>query len=130
MTDLHSVAATKTRGLRPVRPIEPFKLLALAARAIDFTEQARDLNSPRRVVPDIDVNEFSVDRFALPGEDLERFRRLNAGDNVDDGGEDAGGFAGAGLARIRRRLKDAAQARRLAGQNRQRLAIRADAAAI
>src|SRR5207245_9746863 len=68
--------------------------------------------------------------ISVAGKDLERFSDLVAGDDVHDGREHPCRFAGARLPRSRRGLKDAAQARRLAGQDRHGLPVAADAAAV
>src|SRR5205823_3491044 len=83
-----------------------------------------------RVLPDVDVDQLAVDLVELPGEDLQALGDLEAGDDVDDRRQDAGRLARPRLARRRGRLEDAAQARRLAGQDRHGLAVAADGAAV
>ena len=130
MRHLHGVAAAQAGRLRALVAFEPFELRALAAGAIDLAQQRRDLDAAADVLPHVDVDQLAVDLVELAGQDLERLGRLEAGDDVDDRAQHAGRLAGAGLARRRGRLEDAAQARRLARQNRHRLAVAADRAAV
>ena len=65
------------------------------------------------VFPHVDVDQLAVDLVPVAGQDLERLGDLEAGHDVDDRRQHAGGLAGARFARSRGRLEDAAQARRL-----------------
>src|SRR5205823_4926833 len=127
---LDGVAAAKARRLRALFAVQPLEPAALAARTIDLAPERRNLDPALKVLPDIEIDQFAVDLVEPAGEDLDRLRRLEAGDDVDDGRQDAGGFASAAFARRRGRLEDAAQARRLTRQDRHRLAVAANAAAV
>src|SRR5271155_5098286 len=109
MRDLHRIAATQARRLRALIAFEPFEFLALAARAIDFAQQRRDLDAAADVFPHVDVDQLTVDRFELARQDLQALRDLEAGDDADDRGQDAGRLAGARFPWGRSRLEDAAQ---------------------
>src|SRR6516162_6965276 len=130
MGDLYGIAATQARRLRALFAVEPFESAPAAAGTVHLAQKRGDLDPAGDILPDVDVDQVAVNLVELAGEDLERFGRLEAGDDADDRPEHAGRLAGAGLARRGGRLEDAAQARRLAGQDRHRLAMTADRAAV
>src|SRR5579875_1294407 len=127
---LYGVAAAQTGRLRTVGAVQPLEATMLATGTIDLAQKRGNLDAALYVVPDVEIQQFAVDLVAAASQDLERLGRLQAGDDVDHGAEDAGRLAGARLTRRRGRLEDAAQARRLAGQDGHGLAVAADTAAV
>src|SRR5260370_30839673 len=128
MGHLNGVAAAQTGGLRALLAFEPLEAPAPAARAVDLAQERRDLDAARDILPDVDVDQIAIDAVELPRQALERLGRLEAGDNADERPKNPGTLAGAGLARRRGRLEDAAKAGRLPWKDRHRLAMAADLA--
>ena len=115
------------RAQAAFQPLEP---TVLAAGTIDLAQQSGDLELAERPVPDIDHDEVAVERVLGTGEQLDRLDGLERGDHRDRGAEHAGCLAGRGHAGRRGRLDQAAKARRLARDDRHRLALAADHAAV
>src|SRR5436190_17597597 len=85
MGDLDGVAAAEAGRLRALLAVEPLEPAVFAARTINLAQQRGDLDAALDVVPNIHVDQVSANLLLVPGEDLERLGRLEAGDDIDDG---------------------------------------------
>ena len=109
---------------------EPGILAPLAGPTIVAGGQCIKIHLPDAVVPNVDHGERAVDRLAIAAQQLDRFGRLQRGDDIDDGGQDAGGVAGGRGARWWRVIHQAAETRGLARHDGHRLTLAAEAAAV
>lgn len=116
--------------MSPHLTFEPLEVMVLAAGAIDLILQLADFETAEFVVPDIDINQFPIDSFDVAGEYLQGFRRLKAGYDINGRRQHARGFAGGSHARGWAGFHYAAQAWRLAGNDRHGLADAADSSTV
>src|SRR5438067_9249162 len=130
MRHLDGITATQAGRVRALLAFQPLEVALPAAGAVDLAQERGDPDALLHVVPDVEIEQVAIDLVEAAGEDLDRLGRLQAGDDVNNRPEHADGFAGAGLARCRGRLEDAAQARRLSRQDRHRLTVTAEAATV
>src|SRR5262249_20170518 len=71
LAHLHGVAAAETRRMRALLAFQPLELATPATRAIDLAQEWSDLDPALDVLPDVDVNQLSVDLIFPAGKDLE-----------------------------------------------------------
>src|SRR5260370_25177874 len=123
MGHLHGVSTAQAGRVRTHVAIEPFKFLALTTRTVNFAEQRGNSNALLDVVPNVEIQEVTIDLVESAGQDFERLRSLITGDDVDDWPQDPSCFTGASFPRRRRPFENAAQATGLSRRNRHSLDV-------
>ena len=86
MGHLDGIATTKRCGVGAHFAFKPLEVVLLATGAVDLVLEFADLEPTELVVPDIDVDQFSIDGLDMAGQNLDGFGGLQAGDDIDGGG--------------------------------------------
>src|SRR5262245_54344926 len=123
---LDRVPPAQAGRLRPVLALEPLELPLLAARAVAGLQQARDLDPPARVEPQVEGHQLAVDRVLPAREEFQRLGGLVTRHDRYRRPEYPGRLARADLTGPRGGLEHALQARGLARDDGHRLALTPD----
>ena len=83
MGNLDGISATERGGVGTHLAFQPLEVPLLAARTVNLVLKLADLEATEFVIPDIDVNQLSVDGFNVTSHDLDGFGGLQAGNHID-----------------------------------------------